>query len=69
VPPNLSSGRYTLVTGWYYWETGERLALVDPGGNVVGNEFVLGQVTVDPAAAPHPDLCCLLTSECCASQE
>jgi hypothetical protein len=66
---DLLPGRYDLVIGWYYWETGERLARVDELGNVLGDEFVLGPVTVRQAAGPRPDLACLLAVESCASLE
>jgi len=69
LPADLTPGHYDLVVGWYYWETGQRLSLVDTGGNALGDEFVLGEVVIDPAAAPPPDMCCLFASECCASQE
>ena len=69
LPADLAPGRYELVVGWYYWETGERLARVDEQGNVLGDEFVLGSVTVDQAAGPQPDLACLLAVESCASLE
>ncbi len=69
LPADLAPGRYDLIVGWYYWETGERLALVDDQGNVLGDELVLGQVTVDPDVAPQPDISCLFASACCASGE
>ncbi|MCX6030455.1 MAG: DUF2079 domain-containing protein [Chloroflexi bacterium] len=69
VPAGLPEGRYDLVAGWYDWQTGERLAAYDEGGNLLGDEFVLGPVTVHPAAGPRPDLACLLAAESCASLE
>jgi uncharacterized membrane protein len=69
LPADLPPGRYDLVTGWYDWRTGQRLPRRDPDGNAVGDEYVLGSVVVDPGAAPAPDLCCLYSAECCASQE
>jgi hypothetical protein len=68
LPADLASGRYDLVVGWYDWQTGDRLALVDGFGNPVGNEFVLGPVTVDRAVGLAPDLPCLMAKESCASQ-
>jgi len=69
LPASLPPGQYNLVTGWYDWRTGQRLPLRDAGGNAVGDEYVLGSVVIDPGAAPTPDLCCLYSAECCASQE
>jgi uncharacterized membrane protein len=66
---HLATGEYTLVIGWYDPQTGRRLAVGSPDGNASGSEFVLGKVIVDPLAGPRPDLCCLMASECCASQE
>ena len=68
LPADLSPGRYDLVTGWYDWRTGRRLPVRDAGGNAAGDEYVLGSVVVDRGAAPVPDLCCLYSPECCASQ-
>jgi hypothetical protein len=69
LPAGLTPGVYSLVTGWYDWRTGQRLPVRDPAGNVLGDEIVLGSVVIDPGAAPAPDLCCLYSAECCASQE
>jgi uncharacterized membrane protein len=69
LPASLPSGPYNLVTGWYDWRTGQRLPLRDAAGNTIGDETVLGSVVIDPGAAPTPDLCCLYSTECCASQE
>jgi hypothetical protein len=69
VSADLPAGRYDLVAGWYDWQTGERLAAYDEGGNLLGDEFVLGPVTVHPSAGPRPDLACLLAAESCASLE
>ena len=69
IPADLPAGDYDLVLGWYDWETGERLPVVDGQGNVVGDEVVLGSVQVDPRAAARADLCCLTAPECCASVE
>jgi hypothetical protein len=66
---DLPPGRYDLVTGLYDWRTGERLPMRDLEGNAVGDEYVLGSVVVDRGAARTPDLCCLYSPECCASQE
>lgn len=69
IPADLAPGRYDLVVGWYDWQTGDRLALASGGGNPVGDEYVLGPVTIDPLAAPRPDICCLFQPACCTSLE
>ena len=68
LPADLASGRYDLVVGWYDWQTGARMPLVDGLGNPAGDEFVLGPVTVDRAVGLTPDLPCLMAQESCASQ-
>jgi hypothetical protein len=40
------AGRYTLVTGLYREETGERLPVLDASGAVVDNKVVVGEVVV-----------------------
>ncbi len=69
IPDGLASGRYDLVVGWYDWQTGTRLPLIDGLGNPAGDEFVLGPVTVAQAVGPRPDITCLIAPESCASQE
>ncbi len=69
IPSDLPSGRYDLVAGWYDWQTSARLALEAGAGNPAGDEYVLGPVTVDPLAAPRPDICCLFQPACCTSLE
>ncbi len=69
VPADAAVGEYTLVIGWYDYETGKRLNTESASGNGPGTEFVLGKVMVDPLAGPRPDLCCLMATPCCASQE
>ena len=69
IPAGLPAGDYHLVLGWYAWETGKRLPVVGGQGNVIGDEVVLGPVTVDPREAAPADLCCLSAPECCASVE
>jgi hypothetical protein len=83
VPADMAPGRYSVVVGWYDWQSGARLQVVEGAGNAgagtpgAGNdgaendgasEYVLGDVVVDPGAAQPPDLACLLTAEACASQ-
>ena len=68
LPTGLQPGTYTLVVGWYDWESGERLPVINPVGNVTGDELVLADVKVDERAALSPDLRCLLVPQSCASQ-
>jgi uncharacterized membrane protein len=69
LPAGLPPGDYSLVVGWYDWRTGQRLPMLDAAGNALGEEYVLGSVTIRSGAAPVPDLCCLYARECCASRE
>ncbi len=68
LPANLRPGVYDLVAGWYYWQTLERLALLDDAGLPVGDGVVIGKLEVDSTAAPRPDLACAIVPEACASQ-
>ncbi len=68
LPANLKPGVYDLVAGWYYWETLERLALLDGEGLPAGDGVVIGKLEVDSTAAPRPDLICAIVPEACASQ-
>lgn len=68
LPADLAPGVYNLVTGWYYWETLERLALLDDTGQPIDNGVVIGQLEVDSTAAPRPDLACAVAPEACESQ-
>ncbi len=68
LPADLAPGVYDLVTGWYYWETLERLALLDPAGQPIGDSVVIGKLEVDSTAAPRPDLACAVAPEACESQ-
>ncbi len=58
LPANLQPGVYDLVAGWYYWETLERLALLDDAGQPIDDGVVIGKLEVDSTAdAPaRPDL-------------
>jgi len=69
LPRDLAPGRYDIVVGWYDWQTGDRLPLADSPGNLAGDEFVLGPVTVERAVGRAPDVTCLMAPESCASQE
>ncbi len=69
LPAMLAAGQYDLVAGWYDWQTGVRFGLSDGLGNLSGDEVVLGPVTVDPRAAPRPDMVCKQAPDSCASQE
>jgi uncharacterized membrane protein len=68
LPAELKPGVYDLVAGWYYWQTLERLALLDDAGQPVGDSLVVGKLEVDTTAAQHPDLACAVAPEACASQ-
>jgi len=68
LPAGLAPGRYSLVAGLYDWQSGQRVPIRGPDGNVTGDEFVLGYVTIDAAASPHSDLACLMAREACVSQ-
>jgi uncharacterized membrane protein len=68
LPATLRPGVYDLVAGWYYWETLERLALLDDAGLPVGDGVIIGRLEVDSTAAPRPDLICAIVPEACASQ-
>jgi hypothetical protein len=68
LPANLKPGVYDLVAGWYYWETLERLALLDAAGMPIGDGVVIGKLEVDSTAAPRPDLTCTIVPESCDSQ-
>jgi uncharacterized membrane protein len=46
LPPDLAPGTYRLQVGVYYWQTMERLAVIE--GNTPGNNYVeMGNVTVE----------------------
>lgn len=68
LPETLRPGVYDLVAGWYYWQTLERLALLDDAGMPVGDGVVIGKLEVDSTAASRPDLICVIVPEACASQ-
>ena len=68
LPANLKPGVYDLVAGWYYWETLERLALLDEAGQPIGDSVVIGKLEVDSTAAARPDLACAVAPEACESQ-
>ena len=46
LPPDLESGRYSVLIGWYNQETGERLLARSGGEPVTNNAFELGQFTI-----------------------
>jgi len=50
LPSEMPPGQYTLIAGLYNWRTGERLAVFDPGGELLGDHVVLGQVDIPPSA-------------------
>jgi hypothetical protein len=51
-----------VVAGVYNPGSGERLALRDATGAAIGDEFVLGTLTIGPASVP--DQACALTGAC-----
>ena len=67
LPAELPSGSFDLVVGWYDASSGARLPVVDPAGNIAGNEFVLGTVTIG-CGAHLADLACLMVPESCDAQ-
>lgn len=68
LPADLPPDHYSIVVGWYYWETLERLAHMTSGGELQGDAATVGRLAVDPTAAPSPDLTCAIIPETCASQ-
>ncbi|MFZ2487918.1 MAG: DUF2079 domain-containing protein [Anaerolineae bacterium] len=68
LPDTLPPGLYDLVIGWYDQATLARWPLLDSAGNPVGDELVLGPLTVGPHPMPAPDLPCALIAETCLSQ-
>jgi hypothetical protein len=66
VPPTAEAGRWEVVVGLYEPETGARLPVVDVGGQVMGDEVVIGTLQWQPA--PVPDQSCALITATCASQ-
>ncbi|MEZ4769044.1 MAG: DUF2079 domain-containing protein [Caldilineales bacterium] len=68
LPADLPPGHYSIVVGWYYWETLERLAHMTGEGELQGDAATIGRLAVDPTAAPAPDLACAVIPATCASQ-
>lgn len=68
LPADLPPGVYDVVVGWYYWETQERLALLDADGLPVSDGALVARLEVDATVGPGPDLACRLVPESCASQ-
>jgi len=46
LPSDLTAGRYELRVGLYYWETLERLPVVDETGQPIGDYVVLSEVEI-----------------------
>lgn len=65
LPASLAPGRYNIVVGWYYWETLERLAHMTAAGELAGDAVTIGQLDVEPTAAPPADLTCAVIPESC----
>ncbi|MCO5243099.1 MAG: DUF2079 domain-containing protein [Anaerolineae bacterium] len=68
LPADLPPDHYSIVVGWYYWETLERLAHMTDAGELEGDAATVGRLAVDPTAAPSPDLTCAIIPDSCASQ-
>ncbi len=67
VPADVHSGEtLAVVIGVYNPQTGQRADVLDTNGNVIGNEWTVGQVTVE--APPVPDQACALVAQACESQ-
>ncbi|MCS7219783.1 MAG: glycosyltransferase family 39 protein [Anaerolineae bacterium] len=47
IKPDTTPGIYTLYSGMYLFETGERLPVLDVAGNPVGNEIRLGEIQIE----------------------
>ncbi len=47
LPPDLPPGRYQVRAGLYYWETMQRLPVLDEAMQPVGDSVLLGEVTVE----------------------
>lgn len=66
-PPDVQPGvRLQLVMGLYNLADGSRLELVDASGQPLGDELLLGEVSV--ARSSIPDQTCALVAGACASQ-
>ncbi|GAB4538417.1 MAG: hypothetical protein Kow0063_26160 [Anaerolineae bacterium] len=48
LPPGLSAGPYQIQVGLYYWETLERLPVLDQAMQPVSDHIVLGEIQVEP---------------------
>jgi uncharacterized membrane protein len=49
LPPDLSPGRYQVQVGLYYWETLERLPVLDETmQQKIGDHVVLGEIKIEP---------------------
>jgi uncharacterized membrane protein len=48
LPPGLPPGGYQVQVGLYYWETLERLLVLDETKQAVGDHVVLGQIGIEP---------------------
>ena len=67
IPPDLAPGTtLSIVVGLYDPVTGARLPLVDHAGVTIGEEWVIGQLTV--AAPAIPDQACAMIPATCAAQ-
>jgi uncharacterized membrane protein len=48
LPPDLPPGHYQVRAGLYYWETLERLPVLDEAGQPIGDSVLLGEVRIGP---------------------
>jgi hypothetical protein len=48
LPPDLPPGGYEVQVGLYYWETLERLLVLDETKQPVGDHVVLGEIGIEP---------------------
>ena len=48
LPPDLPPGDYEVQVGLYYWETLERLLVLDETKQSVSDHVVLGEIGIEP---------------------
>jgi hypothetical protein len=46
IPPEIPSGEYQVVVGFYSWWTMERLPVLDQAGNPIGDHVVLASLPI-----------------------
>jgi hypothetical protein len=68
IPEDAQPGEsYMLVMGLYQSATGTRADLLNNDGSIIGNEFVVGSVTIAPKTVP--DQTCAMIPQSCAAQQ